>query len=180
MTGALLCRSAHQAVKGTARGVLLCSSACQAHRAPPHPRNQLGSFSVDQRVRHIEGPPACGPALVQCGRRSVGQSLYCSAADAGVSGAGREAMEMAPPATRDSAVSPCFRGCLALLHRHLPPPSPPSHPPHPSLHSQRQPPPWDCSTMPQLQLPGTGPPGDPRSCPAYVWLLQGLSASHSI
>ena len=69
----------------------------------------------------------------------------------------REAMVMAPPTTCDSAVSPCFHGCLAFLHRHFPPQSPPSHPLHPSLHSQQQPLPWDCSTIPKLQLPTVAP-----------------------
>ena len=50
-----------------------------------------------------------------------------------------EAMVMAPPATRDSAVSPCFHGYLAFLHRHFPPQSPLSHPFDPSLLSQQQP-----------------------------------------
>ena len=40
----------------------------------------------------------------------------------------REALVMAPPPMHDSAVSPCFHGCLAFLHRHFPPQSPPSHP----------------------------------------------------
>ena len=62
-------------------------------------------------------------------------------------------MVLAPPPTHDSAVSPCFHGCLALLHRHFPPQSPPSHPLHPSLHSQQQPLPWDCSTIPKHQFP---------------------------
>ena len=57
---------------------------------------------------------------------------------------------------RDSAVSPCFHGCLAFLHRHFPPQSPPSHPLNPSLHSQ-QPLPWDCSTILKLQLPASAP-----------------------
>ena len=63
---------------------------------------------------------------------------------------------MAPPPMRDSALSPCFHGCLAFLHRHLPPQSPPSHPLNLSFHSQQQPSPWDCSTIPKLQLPAFG------------------------
>ena len=46
----------------------------------------------------------------------------------------KEAMVMAPPPMHDSAVSPCFHGCLAFLHRHFPPQSPPSHPLDPSLY----------------------------------------------
>ena len=78
----------------------------------------------------------------------------------------REAMVMAPPATRDSAVSSCFHGCLAFLHRHFPPQSPPSHPLNKSLHSQQQPSPWDCSTIPKLQLPATVPSRAPSSLSA--------------
>ena len=65
----------------------------------------------------------------------------------------REAMVMAAPATSDSAVLPCFHGCPAFLHRHFPPQSPPSHPLDLPLHSQQQNFPWDCSTIPKLQLP---------------------------
>ena len=45
----------------------------------------------------------------------------------------------------------------AFLHRHFPPQSPPSHPLNPSLHSQQEPSPWDCCTIPKLQLPATAP-----------------------
>ena len=44
-------------------------------------------------------------------------------------------MVMAPAPTHDSAVLPCFHGCLAFLHRHFPPQSPPSLPLDLSLHS---------------------------------------------
>ena len=61
-------------------------------------------------------------------------------------------MVMAPPSMHDSAVSPCFHACLAFLHRIFPPQSPPSRPFDPSLHSQQQPSPWDCSTIFNLQF----------------------------
>ena len=48
-------------------------------------------------------------------------------------------------------------GCLVFLHWHFPPRSPPSCPFHPSLHSQQQPSPWNCSAIPKLQLPATAP-----------------------
>ena len=70
-----------------------------------------------------------------------------------VSGGEREVMVMAPPPTHDSAVLPCFHGCPAFLHRHFPPQAPPSHYLDPSLLSQQQPSPWDCSTVPKLHLP---------------------------
>ena len=66
---------------------------------------------------------------------------------------------MAAPLTHDSAVLPCFHGCLAFLHRHFPPQSPPSHPLDSSLCSQQQLLPWDCSTIPELQLSATAPSG---------------------
>ena len=71
-------------------------------------------------------------------------------------------MVMAPPPTSDSAISPCFHGCLAFLHRHFPPQSP-AHPLDPSLHSPEQPSPWDCSTIPKLQLPAATPSRGPAT-----------------
>ena len=70
-------------------------------------------------------------------------------------------MVMFPPAMSDSGSLPCFHGCPAFLHRYFPPQSPPSRPLAPSLHSQQQPSPWDCSTVPKLQLPATGPSRGP-------------------
>ena len=70
---------------------------------------------------------------------------------------------IAPPPTYNSVVSPCFHGCLAFLHRHFPPQSPPSCPLSPSLHSQHQPLPWDCSTIPMLQLSAAVPSRGPAS-----------------
>ena len=59
----------------------------------------------------------------------------------------------------------------AFLHRLFPPQSPPSHPLHLSFCSQQQPSPWDCSTVPKLQLPATAPSRGPGSlsgvCPGY-------------
>ena len=66
-----------------------------------------------------------------------------------------------------SAESPCFHGCPAFLHRPFSPQSPASHPPDPSLHSQQQPSPWDCSTVPKLQLPAAAPSRGP------VWGVYG-------
>ena len=125
----------HQAHRGApVAGVLLCRSA--AHQS-------------------LKGAPWVGScSVVQCVRRLMGQPLYCSAVDAGV---WREAVVMAPHPTCDSAVLPCFHGCLAFLHRRFPPQFPPSYPLDLSFHSQQQPSPWDCSTIPKLQLPDTAP-----------------------
>ena len=70
---------------------------------------------------------------------------------------GREAMVMAPHPMHDSAVSPCFHGCPAFPHRHVPPQSPPSCLLVLSLYSQQESLPGDCSTVPKLQLPVTAP-----------------------
>ena len=78
-------------------------------------------------------------------------------------------MVIAPPPMEDSAVSPCFHGCLAFLHRHFPPQSPPSHPLDPSLHTQHQPLPWDCSTIPKLQLPASAPSRRPAFLPGGMY-----------
>ena len=78
-------------------------------------------------------------------------------------GVGREAMVMAPPPTCDSAVSPCFHGCPAFLHGHLPPQSPLSYPLNLSLHSQQQSSPSDFSTIPKFQLPATAASRGPAS-----------------
>ena len=50
-----------------------------------------------------------------------------------------------------------------ISYRHLPPQSPPSHPHDPSLCSQQQPLPWDCSTVPKHQLPTIVPCRGPAS-----------------
>ena len=88
----------------------------------------------------------------------------------------REAMMMASPPKRDSAVSPCFHGSPAFLPRHFPPRSLPSHPLNLTLCSQQQPSPWDCSKIPKLQLPASAPSRGPVSlsglcmaAPRTVW-----------
>ena len=73
----------------------------------------------------------------------------------------REAMVKAPLPMHDSAESPCFHGCLAFLPWHFPPRTPPSRPLDLFLHSQQQPLPWGCSTIPKLQLPASAPSRGP-------------------
>ena len=65
--------------------------------------------------------------------------------------------------THDSAELPFFHGSPPFLHRHVPPQSPHSHPLHPPLHREQQPLPWDCSTLPKVQLPATAPSREPAS-----------------
>ena len=78
-----------------------------------------GSSSVDGRIRHIKGHLGGVPLsnLVHQmfdGPASLLFSCRCWRVR-------REAMVMAPPPTRASAVVPCFRGCPAFLHRDFPP-----------------------------------------------------------
>ena len=135
MPEVLLCCSVHQAHRGVLlAGILLCRLACQALKGAPW----VGSYSVVQCIRHL-----------------MGQPLYCSAANAGVWG---EFMVMVSPPTGDSAILSSFHGCL---HWHFPPRSHPSHPFNPSLCSQQQPSPWDCSIIPKVQLPAAVPSRGP-------------------
>ena len=139
-------------------GVLLCCSACQAHRGAP----LAGVLLCRLAFQALKGAHWVGSySVVQCVRSLMDQSVYCSAANAGCRE--REAMVMAPAPTHDSAVLPCFHGCLAFLHRHFPPQSSPSHPITPSLRSQQQHSPWDCSTIPILPLPSAVPSRGPAS-----------------
>ena len=89
-------------------------------------------------------------------------------------------MVMAPPPMCDSAVLPCFHGCLAFLHRHFPPQSSPLYSLDSSLSSQQLPSPWDCSQL----LDSISQPlcllEDLHPYPGYIWLWQGLSYAHSI
>ena len=80
-------------------------------------------------------------------------------------------MVMAPPPTRDSAVSPNFHGFPGFLHRHFPPHSPPPHPLNSSLHSQQQPLPWDCSTVPNSSSQLLRLPGDLHGCDKNCLIL---------
>ena len=130
-------------------GVLLCAP-CIGHREPPLP--QLGSYSVDQHVRHLkEHPGGQSYSVVQC-KAFDGLASLLFSSHAGLWGErGCGEREMAPPPKHDSEVSPCFHGCLA----HCPPRSPPSHSLNPFLCSQQQSSPWDCSTIPKLQLLAT-------------------------
>ena len=137
-------------------GVLLCCSVCQIHRRSPLPRLCRWVLS------HLKGHWVGSYSVVPCIKHLMGQPLYSSAADAGAWG-GREAMVMAPSPIRDSAVSPCFHGCLAFLHRYFTPQSPPSGSLSLSLQRQQQPSPWNCSTIPKLQLPAAVHSREPMS-----------------
>ena len=91
----------------------------------------------------------------------MGQPLCCSAADPGMWGERGYGDGSTP--THDSAVLPCFHGCLQAGISHQK--SPPSHPLDPYFHSQQQPSPWDCSTVPKLQLPAAAPSRGPECLP---------------
>ena len=116
-------------------GVLLYCSVHQAHRGAP----LVGVLICSSVHQAFDGPASL---LFSC------QCCLCW---------GTEAMVMAPHPMCDSAVSPCFHGCQAFLHRHFPPQSPPSHPLSPVLFSHQQPSPQDYSTIPKLLLPAAAP-----------------------
>ena len=138
--------------------VLLCFSMCQAHRGPPLTKVLLCRLAHQS----LKGEPWVGSySVVQCVRgfwASLSiiqlQTLGCEE---------REAMVMAPPPTCDSAVSPCFHGCLAFLHDLLPHIlsihlSTVNSTPHPGIAPQSL-----NSSFQPLYLPG-----DQRSGPGYV------------
>ena len=145
MPGALLCCSTCQAHRrALLTGVLLCRSAPQSLKRAPW----MGSYFVVHWVRLL-----------------MGQSLSFSS-DAGMWGE----RGYGDGSTHYAwlAVSPCFHGCLAFLHRHFPPQSPPSHPLDPSLHSQQQPSPWDSSQTLNSSSQPLCLRGDLLPCPGYV------------
>ena len=82
----------------------------------------LGSFSIV----HLKEHPGWGPTLRSVPQACDGPASLLSSCQCWPVG-GREAMGMAPPATRDATVLPWFHGCPAFLCRHFPQ-SPPSHP----------------------------------------------------
>ena len=132
-------------------GVLLCCSTHQAGRGAP-----LAGVLFCTLAGQVLDGPAC--LLLSCQCWHVGRERLWL---------------MALPPMHDSAVLPCFHGCLAFLHRHVPPQSPPSHLLDPSLHSQQQPLAWDCSTVPTLQLPAAVPSRGRRTGYACV-PVQGM------
>ena len=151
----------------------------------------LGSYSVDQPIRHLKGArwvgsnsvvrhishlkehPGWGSySIVLCQELEGPSSLSfsCQCWHCGE----RETLVMAPSPRHESAVLPCFHGCPAFLHRHFPPQSPPSHPLSPSLHSPQQP----CPGIAPQSLSSSSQLlcllGDLRPCPGYIWLQQVL------
>ena len=112
-----------------------------------------GAYSVVWRVRHIAGARLGSYSVDVCVRHLMGQPLCCSAEDTGVWGE-RGYGDGSTPYMGPSSIT-LLPWCLAFLHRHFPPRSPPSHPLNLSLCSQQQPSPWDCSTIPKLQLLAT-------------------------
>ena len=145
---------------GTLAGVLLCNLDQESLKGAPW----VGSYSV-----------------VQCVRCLMGQPLYCWAANAGDAGLWGERLwwwlhplHVTQHYCLASMAARLFS--TGIWHLNLLP-----HIPSVSL-----------STVSSSPHPGVAPeslnsssqllplPGDLCSCPAYVWLWQGLSDSHSI
>ena len=143
------CRSHRRALLA---GVLLCRLARQALKGVLW----VGPYSIVQHISYLKEHPGWGPILQFSASGICWASLPIVQLRMLAYGE-REAMVMAPPTMHNSAVSLCFRGGLAFLHHHFPPRSPPSHPLNPSLCSQQQRLPWDCSTIPKLQLRAAAP-----------------------
>ena len=91
----------------------------------------------------------------------MGQPVYCSAAR--LACGERQVWRWLHPLCVTQQNHLASMAAQLFLHRHFPPQSPPSHPLDPSLHSQQQPSPWDCSITPQLQLPAAVPSRGPAS-----------------
>ena len=159
-------------------GVLPCCSMHQAHRGPPslcHTPSQGGVLFCKSAHEALKGALRVGSSsVVPCLRCLMGQSLYCSAADAGSVGREREPL----------CVTQQYR--LASMAAQLSSTGISNHSllPHiPSIHLtpvNSSP----CSGIaPQSPNSSSQPlhlPGDLCPCPGYVWLQQGLSDSHSI
>ena len=139
-------------------GVLLCCGATQKHRWGGALAGVLLCSSLHQVFDRLAS------ILFSCQCWHVGERLGC----------------WLHPSTCDSAVSPCFHGCLAFLHGDFPPRSPPHIPtshlsavnisPRPEIVPQSL-----KSSCQPLHLPG-----DLGPCPGCVWIWQGLSDSHTI
>ena len=124
-------------------GVLLCRRAHQTLKGAPW----VGSYSLVQHISHLKEHPDWGPIVEFHTSGTWWTSLSVVQLPMLAHGE-REAMVMALPAMCDSAISLFFYVCLTFLHKHFPPQSPPSHPLCPSLHSWQQLSPWDSSTNP--------------------------------
>ena len=154
----------------------------------------LWPFSVVQCMRHIEGSPWLGSNSVDwCVRHLKGHPRWVPTLWLDVSGTWwaslsivqlkmlaceeRKSMVRAPPSMHDSAISPCFHGCLAFFHKHFLPQSLTSCPLSPCLCSQQKPLPWDYSTVHTLQLPVAIPSMGPVSLSK---VCMAVSDFHSI
>ena len=136
----------------------------------------LGSNSVDWCVRHLKGHPRWVPTLwldvsgTWWASLSIVQLKMLACEE-------RKSMVRAPPSMHDSAISPCFHGCLAFFHKHFLPQSLTSCPLSPCLCSQQKPLPWDYSTIHTLQLPVAIPSMGPVSLSK---VCMAVSDFHSI
>ena len=144
----------------------------------------LGSYSIDPHVRYLKGYLEWGPTLYFSA--FDGPAFLLFSCQCWCWHFGGESLWWWLHRTCDSAVSPYFPGCWAFLHRHFPPQSPPSQPFNLSLCSQQQPSPWDCSTIPKLQLPVTVPSRESTSLsavcmtvPRTVWFSFRLGCHRS-
>ena len=136
-------------------GVILCCSMHQAFRGAPW----LGSYSLVWRISHLNEHPGwvllCSSVHhVFDGPASLLFSCQCWCL-------GRERLWYWPHplcVTRQYRLASvaAWLSSTGISHHNLLP-----HLPVICLYSQQQPSPWDCSTIPKLQLPATMPPRRP-------------------
>ena len=176
-----LCSSAHSGTYRTPLpGVLLCCLVHQAHKRAP----QAGVLLCRSAHQTLKGALWVGSCSGSVHRSFMGQAVYCSTADACLRGEkGYCDGSTLYMWLRSITLLPWLPG---FLNRHFPPQSAPWHPLNLSLLSQQQPSPWDCATIPKLQLPAAVPSRGPASlsrvCMAVastVWFSFRLGCNRS-
>ena len=140
----------------------------QALRRPPC----LGSYSVDQRVRHLKEHPGWGPTLYFSASGIWWASLFIVQQPVLACG-GREAVVIAPPPSvtqQYHLASMAARLSFTSISHH-------SLLPHiPSIHLSTV----NSSPRPWIAPQSLKSSSQPLHHLGYVWLQQGLSDSHSI
>ena len=138
-------------------GVLLCCSARQALKGA----RWVGSYSVVQCIRHL-----------------MGQPLYCLATNAGLWGQRGHGDGSTLRVTQQYRLASmaAWLSSTGISHHDLLPYIPLICLSVVNSSPRTEIAPQSLNSSSQL-LPLSG---GPRSCPAYVWLRQGLSDSHSI
>ena len=113
-----------------------------------HSKAPLNGVFIARCIRHLKGHPFWGLSLLV--------SYWCQSVV-------KEATVTSPPPACDSAVPPCFHGCLVFLQRYFLSWSPPSHSLRPFPHSQQEISPWNYSPILMQQISAALNSGKPTS-----------------